>query len=219
MRVLFLRPKGSYVPQIEDAEVINIELFEPRCIKYEKPNYAEFDAVIFTSVNSIRCFEDHEEIRDKLIFTVGPSTAKYLSNYSNVKYPNKYTTMSLAELVLNSGVKSAVAFRSKRANQTMREILKKIKYIEIYNYDLILNYFELEKARNFLQNCKVDIVVLTSSEIAKAVKDFLRKGCYTIISIGPVTSRVLADLGISFEEAKTHDINGVLEIISKYKVR
>ncbi|MEM1626171.1 MAG: uroporphyrinogen-III synthase [Sulfolobaceae archaeon] len=222
MRVLFLRPQGSQIPSITGIDIINIEIFRPECIKYEKPRYSEFEAIGFTSINAIKCFNDYEEIKNKLIFTVGSSTADYLKKYvkvNNIKYPVEYTTKDLANLILNSGVNSIIVFRSKNANNIMREILKNIKYLEIHNYELILDDSKLKEAKDLLQNCKIDIVVLTSSEIANAVKEFLRGDCYLIVSIGPITSKVLSKLGIKFEEAKVHNIGGILEVISKYMKR
>jgi uroporphyrinogen-III synthase len=211
MRVLFLRPKDAEIPEIKDKEVINISIYKSICLKYNKPDYDNYEGILFTSINAYKCFNEKHEILGKKIFAVGPSTAKYIGD--NVIYPEKFTTEELGKLVLKSGVRNIIGFRSKRANSTLINILKEINYLEIYNYDLILDEKEFLRAKEFLENCKVDYVVLTSSEIARAVLPFLRK-CYKIISIGPRTSQVLKQRNdLVYVEARTHNIKGVIDII------
>lgn len=217
MRILFLRPEGSQVPQVPNNEVINIPIFKPQCIKYDSKIIDEYEGIVFTSVNAVKCFKDFDKINDKKIFSIGEVTYKALESIGvKSEFPEEYDSISLANLILKKNLTSVLSIRSKKANKYMKDILTKhkIKYEEIYDYDLILDEQNLRKAIDLL-NCKVDIVVLTSSEIAKSVANYLRDECYKIVTIGPITTSSLLEIrkGIKFYQSKQHDIRGIVNLI------
>lgn len=219
MKILFLRPEGSEIPQIANNEIINIPIFKPECIVYDPEKIDNYESIVFTSVNSVKCFKDFDKIKYKKIFSIGESTYRVLKSkgiYS--EFPEEYDSISLANYILKKNISSVLSIRSKKANNYMRNILTKhnVKYDEIYVYDLILDEENLRKAIDLL-DCKVDIVVLTSSEIAKSVAGFLKTECYKVITIGPITTESLLSFrnDIKFYQSKKHDIQGIVDLITE----
>ncbi|MEL9970232.1 MAG: uroporphyrinogen-III synthase [Metallosphaera sp.] len=216
MRVLYLRPEGSEVPQLDNVDVLNVPLFSPKCIDYSFKS--ETEAVGFTSVNSVRCFKDFDKISDLKVFSIGPVTAEELLKHGiRSEYPSKYTSKDLARLVLERRVRHFTSFRSAKASSEMKGILNLISYQEIFNYDLVLNEAKVQDAKKILEECSVQMVVLTSSLIAKTVANFLRD-CYKVISIGPMTSATLRSVKpeLSFIESDISTIEGTIQEIEKF---
>ncbi|MEM0168652.1 MAG: uroporphyrinogen-III synthase, partial [Metallosphaera sp.] len=85
------------------------------------------------------------------------------------------------------------------------------------NYDLVLNEAKVQDAKKILEECSVQMVVLTSSLIAKTVANFLRD-CYKVISIGPMTSATLRSVKpeLSFIESDISTIEGTIQEIEKF---
>lgn len=219
MKILFLRPEGTEVPQIPGAEVIHMPIFKPICLDYDSDKIDEYNNLAFTSINAVKCFKDFDKIKNKKVFSIGKATYRALKSKGiESEYPENYDSISLANLILKRNLASLLAIRSKKATDYMRNMLLQhnVKYEEIYDYDLILDENNLKAAIDLL-DCKVDIVVLTSSEIAKAVASHLKDNCYKIITIGPVTTNGLLSLrrDIKFYESKKHDIEGIVELILK----
>ncbi len=215
MKILFLRPEGSKLPKVDFAEIINIPIFTPICVEY--PSLPSSCAYAFTSSNAVNCFHDFDKIKGKKIFSIGKITAQELLKRGiESEYPQNYDSLSLAYFIKNKGVKSLTAIRSKKASEDLRKSLQDIEYHEIYDYDVVLNKENLEKSKDYLENCKIDVVVLTSSEIAKAVINYL-KDCYKIISIGPMTTRTISSLrpDLKIFQSKIYDIEGVIDLIRK----
>jgi uroporphyrinogen-III synthase len=215
MRILFLRPEGSNIPKVDFAEVINIPIFSPICIDY--PSLPLTEAYAFTSSNAVKCFHDFDKIKGKQIFSIGKSTAKELMAHEiNSLYPPNYDSLDLADFIKSKGIKSLTAIRSKKASNDLKNSLQNIEYHEIYDYDTIINKEELEKSKDYLENCKIDLVVLTSSEIAKAVASSL-KNCYKIVSIGPMTTKTILSLrpDLKIFQSKIYDIEGVIDLIKR----
>lgn len=218
MRVLYLRPEGRSVPRLEGIEVLNIDLFSPQCLEYDD-SWRVAEGLAFTSVNAVRCFRNFQEVKERKVFAVGPSTAKELQKRGiYASYPEKYTTEALAHLMARSNLHKLASFRSKEASSVMKEILKEFNYIEIYNYKLNLNEKALSEAKSLIEECRVDVVVLTSSSIAKVIANFL-KDCHTVITIGPMTSASLNSLrpDIKFIESDQSDLEGTARMILKLR--
>ncbi|BDC19091.1 uroporphyrinogen-III synthase [Acidianus sp. HS-5] len=215
MRILFLRPEGSKLPIVDFAEIINIPIFTPVCTDY--PPLPSTEAYAFTSSNAVKCFHDLDKIKEKEIFSIGKSTAQELLKHGiKSEYPQDYDSLSLAYFIRSKGVRSLTAIRSKKASDDLRKSLQDIEYYEIYDYDTVVDKENLEKSKYYLENCKADVVVLTSSEISKTVATYLRS-CYKIISIGPMTTRTILSLrpDLKIFQSKIYDIEGVIDLIRK----
>ncbi|TRM93498.1 uroporphyrinogen III synthase [Sulfolobus sp. A20-N-G8] len=228
MKVLFFRPESdgedtyNFNTAINGIEIINIPLFKVECIQYNLPEDVEmFDALAFTSRNAVRCFKDVNLIKDLKVYAIGDETAISIKERFGICpiVPKKFTSMELAEKILRDGVRTLIAVRSKLANNDMRKTLEnKIRYIEVYDYDLSTIYNNIELAGKLISNCEVDGIAITSSSIARVIAKYINKECMTkIFSIGPVTSRVLIEIvgEAKIIESKTHSISGILETIVK----
>ncbi len=212
MKVLLFSPSLDINIPNKDIELINIPLFEIKCISY-KVDLDNYESVAFTSKNAVKCFIDWNKIGNKKIFAIGKPTSDLIKKkgFDSI-YPNKYDSISLSNLILESGIKSVAAFRSIKASSDMRSILaNKIIYREIYDYETTTIKTNLEKAKKELENCNVDIVALTSSEIARTIASFLNN-CYKIISIGPMTTKTISILrpDIKVIESEEHDFEGII---------
>ncbi|QKQ99972.1 uroporphyrinogen-III synthase [Metallosphaera tengchongensis] len=218
MRVLYLRPEGSEEPSLKGIEIINVPLFNVTCIPYDS-SLLKGEGIAFTSVNAVRCFKDIGILKFKRIFSIGPSTAKELERIGiSSEVPERYTSRDLATLILQSKVRSLTSVRSLRASQEMKHILSSISYTEIYDYDLTENHENMEYAKDLLEDCSVDIVVLTSSLIATTVAKFI-KDCHKVITIGPMTSASLKLIrpDLRFIESPVSTIEGTLNLIQELK--
>ncbi|MCH1770977.1 MULTISPECIES: uroporphyrinogen-III synthase [Metallosphaera] len=218
MRVLYLRPEGSSLPELPGFSILNVSIFSVKCLEYDN-SYLKSDGVAFTSVNAVRCFKDFDSIRGKSIFSIGPGTAEELRKHGfESTYPERYTSKDLALLILRSGVREVSAFRSLKASDDMRRILVSILYHEVYDYDLILDQEKLNQVKELLTTCSVDVVVLTSSLIAKSVANFIRD-CHKVVTIGPMTSTSLKTLrpDLSFTESDESTIDGTVKVLKSLK--
>lgn len=228
MRVLFFRPEEmtqsfkDYLGLLSNQklEIINIPLFKIKCIKYTLPNNIdEYEAIAFTSQNSVLCFTHINEIKNHKIYAIGDETSELLRNVFNINpiIPKQFTSIELAKKLLEDRVTSVIAIRSKRASDDMKKLLEnRIRYIEIYDYDIEIIEENIEKARNLIENCKIDGIAITSSLIAKIVGKYINNSCnIKIFSIGPLTTRALMETvnGVKIIESKTHSIKGILETI------
>ncbi|WP_062110865.1 uroporphyrinogen-III synthase [Sulfolobus acidocaldarius] len=212
MKILLLRPENSRIPVLNNVEIINIPIFEIRCVKYDNEILNQIDGIGFTSVNGVMCFKDFDRIRLSKIYAVGRSTAMAIMNkgFPDVKVPTEFTVNSMIQLMLNDGLKNPVVVRSKVGYERDRELIRNVVFL--VDYDLEVIEHNLERAKSLIKECRVDIVVVTSSKIASLIKDSI-SNCIKIVSIGPITSS--ASEGVNnIYEAKQHDINGVLNIIS-----
>mgnify|MGYP001772492131 CR=1 FL=1 len=206
MRVLFLRPEGSFVPKISDF--IHIEIVKPVCIPYSA-DFNNVDAIGFTSVNAVECFKDFDRIKGKKIFSVGPITAEALKKkgFEKVNMPEEYTVNNLIKII-KENARNPILVRSLMA------IDNSLGINQIADYKLEVNQDKLNEAKRIIENCEADIIVLTSSFIASLVKDSI-KDCAKIISIGPSTTKMLKDKKIIIYEAKEHDMKGILNLLKK----
>ncbi|QIW23054.1 uroporphyrinogen-III synthase [Sulfolobus sp. S-194] len=205
MKVLFLRPEGSNIPYSKNF--IEISILKPECINYSA-NLHEIDGLGFTSINAVRCFKEFDKIERKTIFAVGPSTLEELTkrNIKKVIIPEEYTVENLVKL-MKQNTKNPLLVRSLIAIDNSLDIK------QIADYKLKVDLQKLEEAKELIEKCKVDIIVLTSSYIASLVKDFI-KDCEIIVSIGPSTSKAVKGKK-NIYEAKEHDMKGILKLLKE----
>ncbi|BBD72510.1 hypothetical protein HS1genome_0899 [Sulfodiicoccus acidiphilus] len=216
MKVLWLRPEGREIPSIDGIEAISLPVIELRCLPYSASELSYFEAVAFTSVNAVRCFRDRSLLQGKRIYAVGPATAKELG-MDSVRVPSEYTTLAMVRTAVSDGVRSLIAFRSSTASDSLvRELAGKVNYVEVKNYTVVVLSEGVEAAKRVLASGEVDAVVLTSSTIASLVADSIPNGT-AVISIGPETSKVLTSRGLTFLEAKEHDVQGLRRVLEEMR--
>jgi len=208
MKVLFLRPEGSFVPT--NPNFIRIEIVKPVCISYTV-DLNNVDAVGFTSTNAVECFKDFDKIRRKKIFSVGISTGEALKKkgFDTINIPEEYTVSSLIRIIKEKA-KNPVLIRSLIAIDNTLDVE------QVADYKLEVKQDRLNEAKKVVENCEVDYIVLTSSFIASLVRDFI-KDCEKIISIGPSTTKALKGKKIIYE-AKEHDMRGILNLLKELGV-
>lgn len=209
MKVLFLRPEGSFVPK--RPNFLHIEIVKPFCIPYSF-DFSNVDAVGFTSVNAVECFKDFDKIQEKKIFSVGITTAETLKKkgFNAINIPEEYTVKNLVKIIKEK-TKNPVLIRSLVAIDNTLNIK------QVADYTLEVNRDKLLEAKKIIENCEVDFIVLTSSFISNLVKDFI-KDCEKIISIGPSTTKTLKNKKIIIYEAKEHDMRGILNLLKELGV-
>lgn len=172
----------------------------------------EADAYVFTSIEGVRAVLEKlgkdkfsKLIGKRKIFAIGPFTAEAIRKLGLRPYvPKKYHSFYLAKLILKSGAKSAVAFRSSRPGREIKDGLRgKIKYTEIIAYGI-----EPVKRR-----VEADVIFVTSATAAKA----LPKSTALLVSIGPHTSKALKSRRLGHIEAKRHTLDGMITALKRAK--
>ena len=208
MKVLFLRPEGSFVPN--NPDFIHIEIVKPVCIPYNV-DFSNIDAIGFTSVNAVKCFKDFDKVLGKKIFSVGIATGEELKKrgFDTINVPEEYTVSNLVKII-KERAKSPLLVRSLIA------IDNTLGIAQVADYKLEVNQDRLNEAKRVIENCETDFIVLTSPFIASLVKDFIRD-CEKIISIGPSTTKALKGKKIIYE-AKEHDMKGILNLLKELGV-
>ncbi|PVU77915.1 uroporphyrinogen III synthase [Sulfolobus islandicus] len=226
MRILFLRPDNEdtelneklMLLQKNGIEVLNIPIFKIKCIPYSLPNY-DYEALAFTSRNSVICFKEHFLIKNRKIYTIGEETSELLMRMYNTNpiTPEKFTSVELARRILEDKVNSVLSIRSKKASEDMKNLLNgKIKYDEIYVYDSEIIGDNINKVSKILAKCEVDAIAFTSSLMARLIGPYISRKCKIIVySIGPITTETLKRVNneVKIIESKTHSIKGIIETI------
>jgi len=211
-RVLWLRPEGRTVKVPTGWESIWIPIVKTTCLHYERPNYSRFEALAFTSVSAVQCFKERDELSGKIIYAVGPSTAKEIG-LPSVRVPANYTVLSMVRSALSDGIRSLLAFRSLSAGDSAaKEMAGKVNYVEIKDYKVEVLESGLQEVRTMLSKREVDVIVLTSSSIASLVVDYIPRDV-RVISIGPETSKILRARDVDFIEAEEHDVEGLTRVL------
>ncbi|QGA67835.1 uroporphyrinogen-III synthase [Sulfolobus sp. E11-6] len=226
MRVLFLRPDNEDVElneklmilQKNGIEVLNIPIFKIKCIPYSIPNY-DYEALAFTSRNSVICFKEHYLLKNHKIYAIGEETSELLIKMYEINpiTPGKFTSVELAKRILEDKISSVLGIRSKKASEDMRNLLtSKIKYDEIYVYDSEIIRDNVDRVLEILAKCEVDTIAFTSSLMARLIGPYIGRECKIIVySIGPMTTETLKRVNneVKIIESKTHSIKGIIETI------
>lgn len=193
---------------------LGARVFSAPFVKIEKREFKipESDAYVFTSIEGVnavlaklgrRAFV--EKIKKNEIFAIGPQTAEALRKLGlRPRVPKKYHSLHLAKLILASGSRNVIAFRSSRAGREMKDAIKgKIKYREIVAYGI----------NPIKRRVNAGILFVTSATAAKA----LPKSAALLVSIGPNTSKALKARKLSFIEAKKHTLDGMITALKNTK--
>ncbi|BCU70384.1 uroporphyrinogen-III synthase [Stygiolobus caldivivus] len=215
MKVLLLRPEGSEIPYNSEIHIVNIPVLSPVCVDHILPINPE--AIGFTSVNAVKCFKYFDKIRSNTrIYAVGPSTAKAIEKLyrdKGVRIPDTYTVDSMVKKILEDFKDQAniALVRSKVGYERDKGTYPNI--VQIVDYDLIINHENLREVKELLSKCEYEFVVVTSSLIAKLVRDYIKE-CTKVISIGPSTTKALEGVN-NIYEAKEHDMDGVFTLLKE----
>ncbi|BBG24545.1 uroporphyrinogen-III synthase [Sulfuracidifex tepidarius] len=216
--VLAFRPDDKTIPPINGYEIINISVERTYCNEINNINITGYEAIAFMSERATVCF-NFEIPASMKVYAVGPETASILKRKGvEPTIPRTFDSRSLAEKVLEDGVKSLIVVRSDKGNEYLRNYLSsKIIYKEIYSYTVRVDDENLEKAKKQLEECVPDIIVLTSAGITKLVSKYISPDCnYSVISIGPFTTEALRK-EVKIIESKEHSIEGIMKLLENMR--
>jgi uroporphyrinogen III methyltransferase/synthase len=193
-----------------------------------------FEWVIFTSANGVKfTFERLGKLgKDARVFgncsiaAIGTETAKCLSKYG-IKanfVPDTFTSEKLGEQMMisfNLANKKILLLRSSLASNRLKEILQKVRAVvkETPVYNLKKRELKKEQIIKSLDDNEINFLIFTSPFSAETFfgqvpYEKIKKTAAEIVSIGPVTSDKLKQLGVKVHrQAKTHTTDGILEIL------
>jgi uroporphyrinogen III methyltransferase/synthase len=194
----------------------------------------DFQWLVFTSVNGVHAFvgrlratgRDLRALGHIHLAAIGPATADALRTYHlepdlvPPEYRSENLAAALAERVAGQRVLLA---RADRGRELLREELARVARVDqvaVYSQEDVpaadSGLFEL------LRNGELDYITLTSSNIARSlarllpaeVDAALRAGRMRVVSISPVTSAAVRELGWPVAaEARVYTMEGVLEAL------
>ncbi len=191
-------------------------------------NLEEYDIFIFTSVKGVLYFFELIETmglnypRDKKTYAIGPATAGRLKDYGvdSVILPEEFVAESLLEILRDVENKRILIPRAKRAREVLPIELEKrgavVHVVPIYD-TVTKRYDELPSFDD------VDVFTFTSPSTFLAFIEILSDRAKDVLSgrliasIGPVTSRAIANFGYKVDiEAKEHTVKGLVEAMKDY---
>jgi len=198
-------------------------------------NLENYDFMIFTSVNGVILFFkrlfykgfDARKLANVKICAIGPKTAKQFENFG-IKpdvMPKKYQAEYIIEELEKLGIKGKKFLlpRAKVAREILPEkIREKGGVIDVVTvYKTVLPDTNRDEVLEFLKENKVDYITFTSSSTVKnffemfknvSIRDYLSN--IKLVSIGPITSSTLRELGYNPSlEAEKFTIEGIVKAI------
>ena len=246
-RVLICRPRaqaGDLAERLEELGAVPLLL---PVVEIRPPaDWAAVDAVIarladyhwlvFTSVNGVHSFigrlrqsgRDLRALGHLRLATIGPTTAAALRGYhlDADLVPGEYCSEGLAAMLKpHVAGKRVLLARADRGRELLRDELSAVAdvhQVAVYSQVDAVEHDGLVLDR--LRRGEIDDVVLTSSNIARALAralddaclDRMRSGRPRIISISPVTSAAIRELGWPVAaEAETYTMEGVVKAMLK----
>jgi uroporphyrinogen III methyltransferase/synthase len=200
---------------------------------------AEFDWVIFTSVNGVerffqRFFEIREDIRHMAgprIGAIGPVTASAIRNLG-IKV-DLLAREFVAEGVLAQFAgqdmhgKRFLIPRAEKAREVLpdgiAEMGGEVEVVSVYRTVQPADS-HIDNVRTMLENKEIDAVTFTSSSTVSHFVEMLRESDLSalldgvvVASIGPVTSKTAGNLGLSVSvEASEYTIDGLVDALAAH---
>jgi uroporphyrinogen-III synthase len=170
----------------------------------------EFDWMVLTSANAVEALTRYGAVAPAglKIAAIGPATAKALekAGFRVELMPEQYVAESLAEALLpvTQGAR-VLLVRAAVAREVLPETLRAggARVTEVEAYRSVVPVGSVAALREVLAGYGLDAVTFTSASTAQNLVELLRAGGLTLpdgvvrASIGPVTSRALAELGMS----------------------
>lgn len=187
---------------------------------------------IATSLNVVNKTVD--DLNSKFtVIAIGPATKSTLikNNIVGSKVPHDHSSLGIIELLSqlkNDKYESKIIIpRSKKADKFLKEQLIELGFEidEFYIYNVIpaevdslwLEFF------NLLRKKKIDSLIFTSPSNVKYFINIIQnhsldllplvRKIKLILSIGPLTSKVLFKYNIPFSESKNHSLEGIYETL------
>ncbi len=195
----------------------------------------QYDWVIFTSCNGVETFfaalsklgKDSRVFSSAKIAAIGIRTGDCLSNFG-IKadfVPEAFTSSQLAKGLIeftNLKNKKVLLLRSQIASDDLPQLLEAAG-ASVHNVPVYTQEKNLCDFKAVSQN-KIDWLTFASPFAAdcffeQAGADFVKKTNAKVASIGPVTSKKLAALGMKIDiEASEHTFDGLISAIEEYEL-
>lgn len=246
-RILVTRPAGQEEELVRHLEELGAEVLTQPTVVIERPSdwspvdraveqLGAYQWLVFTSVNGVHWFvrrlrdtgRDLRALGHLKLAAIGPVTAAALRSYhleADV-VPASYRSEELAAtLVPRVAGQRVLLARADRGRELLREQLGKVAEV-----DQVAVYAQKDVAcldgevRRRLTEGSIDLVVLTSSNIARALARLLddegqaaiRDGKIRLVSISPVTSAAIRELSWPVaSEATEFTSRGILNALSQ----
>ncbi len=243
-RVLVTRPRDQCQDMVQRIEALGGEALVLPTVQISPPNdwslvdqairqLANFDWVVFTSVNGVRYFFDRlrhlgrdlRALGHCQLAVIGTATAEALRKFHLQPdlLPEQFNSESLAAALLpRVGGKRLLLARADRGLELLREELSQVAsvtQVAVYSqHDATLESdHELLLA---MQQGEIDFISLTSSNIALALlrqlpsesRRWIEQGRTKLVSISPRTSAAIRSTGLPVAgEASEYTTEGVLK--------
>jgi uroporphyrinogen III methyltransferase/synthase len=205
------------------AEVVEAPAIRIRSLRAELPDLARYDLICLTSPNGVELlFEqlaatgrDARALAGARVAAIGPGTARALSERGIIAdvVPERFVAEGLVEALADVPVSRALVARAAQARDVLPDALR-ARGAEV---DVLALYETVAEPLSDEQRRAVaaaDYVTFTSSSTVRFLfeqaGDTLA-GPTRLVSIGPVTSDTLRELGREPDvEAERHDIDGLV---------
>jgi uroporphyrinogen III methyltransferase/synthase len=195
---------------------------------------ASYQWLVFTSANGVQSFlgrlrergMDLRALGGIRLAVIGPATAEALRGYHLEPdlMPGEYRSEALAEALKERAAGQTVLLaRADRGRELLREELARVARVEqVAVYSQVDSVEAGSPVLDCLRRGEIDYVTLTSSNIARALVRALDEACrrrlesgeVQLVSISPVTSAVVRELGLPVAaEATEYTIPGLLDAL------
>ena len=218
------------VPSIEVRPVPDVRAVDDAVRRIES-----FDVVAFTSVNAVDAFFsrlgelglDARALGGLTVAAVGPATAAALER-RGVRAdftPRRYTTAVLAESMPGLEGKRVLLPRSAIAPTELLDWLasRGAEVEQVHVYDTVTPEETAARARELLEQGRVDVVTFTSSSTVDNLVDALGADAVRLlqgpllVSIGPVTTRTTEARGLQVAvTADEHTVDGLVDALKEF---
>jgi uroporphyrinogen III methyltransferase/synthase len=190
--------------------------------------------LVFTSVNGVRFFfrrlletgRDLRAVGAARLAAIGPSTADALRSFHLTPdlIPARYCSESLAAALRERAAGQRVLLvRADRGRELLREVLAQSAHVDqVAVYGQVESDLAGSEGLDLLRSGKLDYVTLTSSNIAKSLiraldqesRDRIASGQVALVSISPVTSGTVRDMGLPVAaEATEYTTKGLIDAL------
>jgi uroporphyrinogen III methyltransferase/synthase len=195
---------------------------------------ADYQWLVFTSTNGVQAFfqrlrkngRDLRTLGNIRLAVIGPGTADALRQYHLEPdlVPPQYRSESLALALSEKAQGQRILLaRADRGRDLLRAQLSRVATVDpivVYSQENVVD--PNSEVFNYLRRGEIDFVTLTSTNIAKAFfknldgdcREHIRRGKTKLISISPVTSAEIKQLGFPVAaEATEYTMAGVVEAL------
>ena len=230
--VAHLEELGAVVSLLPTVEIREPDDWSP--VDRALAHLSAYQWLVFTSVNGVEALirrlrhsgRDLRALGSVRLAVIGPATADALRRYylEPDVMPSAYDSESLASALLPhvAGQRLLLA-RADRGRDVLREQLAKVAEVEqIAVYSQVDALDTDAEAWQSLRRGEIDFITLTSSNIArslvraldKAALQGIHSGAVRLVSISPVTSAAIRELGLPVAaEAREYTAEGVVQAI------